>query len=270
MGWIYEFAIDFGEKQKAVTRFEWLATAISASPLFAELFKLNICSYQLYRKSKRAWFDAKVESHSSSAIEASIDAEIIKEFSHRYPDTGYVYEGCWRVTRYHWQKDLPPEQGKGRTELIVFDKEFEPLLDWDHHPTGITYFAGDYKDYYGGFRDETTTKNIDLLLNELLFLADLGAVSIYGYDADRSPDPRFWSMVYHLHSKDFIEDLRLAGIDVSNLAQLDTEIVIAAVNQCENIGFKRSNQGVLVYHKVGTGGRLQRFYEILQTMLYIN
>lgn len=270
MGWNYEFAMSFGEQEKAVDTFTWLTSAMSGNPILGTMFHLNVYQYELFISRGRDLKLAKVEGHDNKL--SPIDPKIVKSFPEKYGNGTYCFEAWYSVPRYMVNDDgISLENTTYRAEVRTFDNGFIDYPGEPNHPTGIIYGAGDYKWFYTSALSDVAVnaamKNLDLLTNELVVIANLGAESICDQDIGNKPTSDAWSLIYHRDVDSFVNDLKMIGEYPPQSKAPTWEIIREAIIACDTVAFKEPDKGLLIYSSFGSGGSLKHFYDVLQNSL---
>lgn len=160
----------------------------------------------------------------------------------------------------------------GLGEVVLEDANMILSLYGD----GVIDFASDYSDkpragavcnarnghkYSVPSRGDDAMQNMELLVHELFSLIPAGIASIVAIDRENSSDPTTSSLRFCRDLLDFIKDIHgERKKPLGNYSKID---VLAAAEECDNINFYYSKEGLMIYSQAGSGGSLKAFYEIL-------
>lgn len=263
MGSHYEFTVDFGQRISAAERFEFIASkaAVANSP-FESLERVAVYDYEIY--SQRNFLRGSIIAEQMEIGAGAAIIDCANKLANDYRDGVYSIESAWKVKRYGYE-DGQTIQEEDVAIFFTFDRGFESWMGRRTH-SGVVYDVGNYLNYRGSLHSLDYTKNIELVADELKFIADMGAQFILG-TVENGDNPKDCPAIYHRNLHGFLEDFREIDSDLQISTVPTVADVTSVIESQPEFGFRIPDQGILVYSKLGTEGNLQPFYEGLRRLL---
>jgi hypothetical protein len=263
MGWDYEIEMmPVRPFEKAALQFADMVAKRATSPVFDDIVHIRVYRYELCLKKRIDWSAAIVQEYSGENY-----SQFFQDMTRYMQDDDYMFEIMWVVKRYYFS-DKPLNETKQGVSLFVYDQGFLPF--YNSNPSGITYNALDYKYYYYPINPDAIERNLQLLHHELNVFAEYGITTMRGINVNYNDQPDKIDrnfLVYHASPDDFISDLsQMKGYRLYQTG-ITRDNLIHLANKCPEIEISPSLDGIFVYSKEGTFGRLSCFYEALDEYL---
>jgi hypothetical protein len=267
MSWNYELGIVFDDYQPPVSRFLMISNFAKTSPSLGKITFLGVYKTiysNIYDKDGNLVQGGPVEKISYPQSLELIE-QSIQHLAEKYSGEDYLVEGMWAAHRYEDLDQLEDYWAK----IVVTGKQFHPPLD--AHIPPVMYIAGDSNFFNSRPGNESLVeKNMELLVEELKYIINMGIRSIHGYDGDLSADPHEYSLCYHRDLSDFVDDIYWNSEKPSDLIPLTFDTVMEVAKTCDHLEAVQYGNGVLVYNRHGVSGDLRQFYELLTLKLQAN
>jgi hypothetical protein len=270
MGWDVTLQVWFKDEQPAKDRFIALVIHLEKSIFFTELFRLIIRSRDSYT-GRIAKFDISEQVLSREQIETMLKP---------YTENKIGFEGWWCVKSHYFNESDVYVDGRlhqhdpsrklversWRMIITVPGKDYD-LLEYSKE-IGMVCNIGNERFYSPRISKDVGRLNILSVIHELSVLTELNVATIRGLNVDDNPDPRTFYLSYHSDPNNFCKDMTLwtqhLTLEPRNLTKQD---IIIAVNDCNNIEYLETIDGIFVYHQDLVDGNLAEFYTVVLRLL---
>ena len=261
------------------------------SPLFAETFKLTVYEATLFTLTRT---NTGIEHHDNikdeiSRLEpgaSSIGIATIGDFIIKHAnERAYVQirSGVLQMVRESVRVQHPdgtsylspynatgPIYKSGSPLWIGLQgKEFRDGGDRTP-PVGknrLYFDFGNARYYNGCTHGESARISMSFLLQYLSVILNENIIGMRGLNADHSLKPNDFSLRYVRYPHVLIQDLMIQSLIQDPHLPIYEETILLAVEEARDIKLYQAPVGFIIYHKDGTGGSLQAFYQQLAHLM---
>ena len=266
MGWDYNLLVDFSPREIPIERFAQLVSEITLKSGFEGIDRICVFSYELYELQRHELEQSVIAQIENLHGLPSLNSWL-ENARRSFAGEDYYFKCVWDVIRNTVENETVVTYPYF-VELTIFGHAWKKHMTGTFRDsTGIVYGAGNSLIFYTLVKTAATTKNLEMIINEVGLLVDSGAQFICGLDKEDSDKPWNWSLIYCDQPSKFLNNVPLSSADEKARNRINRDVIISAVLDCEDVAVREIGQGLVVYNQHGTAGNLTIFYKSLLKLL---